>query len=118
MKKYARQLIYFTLIASVAFFVVLAIIAFASGAVIYGVLILICAALNALIYYFWRSRIPFATAMLQTVAHLLNSMFCVTLLLLTLCSLPRTFLLCLWFPRCTDYMGWIMGPHFCTCSAI
>jgi len=73
MKKYARQLIYFTLVASVVFLVVLAIIAFASGAVIYGVIVLIAAALNALIYFLWRPKIPFATAVLTQVAHLLNT---------------------------------------------
>jgi len=71
-RKYAEKLIIFTLIGAVVFSVVLAIISFASGVIVMGIVFLFVAALQGLFYYFWRSRIPFATALLKTVANLLQ----------------------------------------------
>lgn len=72
MKRYARQMIYFTLIASVIFFIAMAIICFAAANIIGGIILLVCALFHGLIYYLWRPKIPFAAAMLTTVAGLLR----------------------------------------------
>lgn len=72
-KKHAKQLIHFTLWAGIAWCIILAIIGFAKGSVGVGIVFLLCAAINALFFYFWRSRIPFATAILTTVAHILET---------------------------------------------
>jgi len=67
-KKFARQLIIGTLIASVIFWLVTAVIFFAQGVIIAGAITLLGALFNALFFYWWRARIPFATAMLKTVS--------------------------------------------------
>eukprot|EP01111_Echinosteliopsis_oligospora_P005892 TRINITY_DN1963_c0_g1_i1.p1 TRINITY_DN1963_c0_g1~~TRINITY_DN1963_c0_g1_i1.p1 ORF type:complete len:554 (-),score=174.30 TRINITY_DN1963_c0_g1_i1:53-1714(-) len=72
MKKYARGLIVATIIASVVWCLVLAIVGFAMGSLITGVIMLIVALLNGVFYWFWRSRIPFAAALLTQIASLLN----------------------------------------------
>lgn len=73
LKKFAEQLIHLTLWAGIAWCLILAIIGFAKGAVWVGIIFLFCAAINGLFFYFWRKRIPFATAMLKTVAHILDT---------------------------------------------
>jgi len=67
-KKFARQLIIGTLIASVIFWILSAIFLFVQGAIIAALFTLIGAIFNALFFYWWRARIPFATAMLNTVS--------------------------------------------------
>jgi hypothetical protein len=72
-KKYATQLIHFTIFAGIAWCIVLSIIGFAQGILYVGILFLFCAVINVIFYFVWRSRIPFATAMLKTVARVLES---------------------------------------------
>lgn len=72
-KKHASQLIKFTLWSGVVWCAVLAIIGFIQGQLWVGICFLFFAVINALFFYFWRHRIPFATAILTTVARILES---------------------------------------------
>lgn len=72
-KKYAEQLIRFTIFAGVAWCIILSIIGFAQGSLLVGLMFLFFAVINVIFYFVWRSRIPFATAILKTVARILES---------------------------------------------
>lgn len=92
MKHFARQLIIFTMIASIVWCIVLAIVSFHLGSVSLwlpntvarfsvttkkvagGIIFILLAVLTALFFWFARSRIPFATAVLKAVALILQGM--------------------------------------------
>lgn len=67
-RKFARQLIISTLIASVIFWLIVGVFMLIRGILIGGVITLLIAGFHGLLYYWWRPRIPFATAMLTTIA--------------------------------------------------
>jgi len=71
-KKYAHILIWFTMLASAAMVFIFAIILFALGNPFGGVVFLFVGFINLLLIYFWRSRIPFATAVLETAAGIVQ----------------------------------------------
>ncbi|ORX85665.1 DUF580-domain-containing protein, partial [Anaeromyces robustus] len=66
MQKYAGKMIKGTLILSIVFNIIYALISFFVSPVMGG-LMLIMAIIYALCFYFWRKRIPFAKVMLKTV---------------------------------------------------
>jgi len=67
-RRFARQMIIGTLIATAVFCIVNAIMVFVSGYIWGGVILLIFALLQVFFYFIWRSRIPFASTVLKTVA--------------------------------------------------
>jgi len=71
-KKFAHILIWFTMLASVVMVFIFAIILFALGNPAGGVVMLFVGAIDLLLIYFWRSRIPFATAVLETAAGVIQ----------------------------------------------
>jgi len=71
-KKFARQLIVGTLIASVIFWVFLALVVMFMSSLIFGLIFLIFGLFYAFLYFIWRSRIPFATVMLQTISTVIQ----------------------------------------------
>jgi len=71
-KKFAKQLIYGTLLANIFLWLAFALVMFAVGQVFSGIIFLVIAGLNGLCFYFWRHRIPFASAMLKTVAGIID----------------------------------------------
>jgi hypothetical protein len=72
MRKFARFLIIFTLVASFLITLGFAIFLFAEGSVVGGIIFLFFAFLQGIFYLMWRKRIPFATQMLQTVSTLIE----------------------------------------------
>eukprot|EP00026_Physarum_polycephalum_P006629 Phypoly_transcript_06679.p1 GENE.Phypoly_transcript_06679~~Phypoly_transcript_06679.p1 ORF type:complete len:540 (+),score=92.81 Phypoly_transcript_06679:76-1695(+) len=96
-KKYAKQLIKITIWAGICWCLVLAILGFAYGSILYGVIFLIFAAINFLFFYFWRQRIPFATAVLTTVARILDAYPAPTYYAYASLLVQICFIL-LWFP--------------------
>lgn len=68
----AHSMIVGTMIASAAVCFFFALYFFATGVAGMGVLMLLSAAINALFYYWWRPRIPFAAAVLETVSSILQ----------------------------------------------
>eukprot|EP01116_Phalansterium_solitarium_P013734 TRINITY_DN3113_c0_g1_i2.p1 TRINITY_DN3113_c0_g1~~TRINITY_DN3113_c0_g1_i2.p1 ORF type:complete len:484 (+),score=153.58 TRINITY_DN3113_c0_g1_i2:1195-2646(+) len=71
-RRFARQLIVASLCASVCVWGLLAVFMLARGQVVVGVCLLIPAGWHLLLYVWWRPRIPFAVAMLETVAQLVE----------------------------------------------
>jgi len=70
--RFARQMIIGTLIATMVFCVINAILVFASGYIWGGVILLALALLQGFFYFIWRSRIPFASTVLKTVANVVQ----------------------------------------------
>jgi hypothetical protein len=73
MKRYARQMIIGTLIMTITMWVILGIVFFMEGIIIAGIIMLFIAAIFGLIWFSWRSRIPFAQALLETISHVLGA---------------------------------------------
>lgn len=71
-KKFARQVIIGTIIASVLFWIISAVFVMTQGLYIYGGILLLFAFINAFFFFLWRSRIPFATTVLKTVASVIE----------------------------------------------
>eukprot|EP00033_Pygsuia_biforma_P002008 GCRY01002233.1.p1 GENE.GCRY01002233.1~~GCRY01002233.1.p1 ORF type:complete len:512 (-),score=116.93 GCRY01002233.1:111-1646(-) len=71
-RKFAKQLIWFTLVAGVFVTGILFFLFLSFGNVYMSIFMLVMFGLNLLFVYFWRSRIPFATVMLQTCSRLVS----------------------------------------------
>jgi hypothetical protein len=69
---FAKQMIYVSITFSVLFSGALAIFSFAVGSIWSGVFFAIMAGISALLFWLWRSRIPFATEMLKAVSALVQ----------------------------------------------
>eukprot|EP00158_Paraphelidium_tribonemae_P008918 Partr_v1_DN28724_c1_g1_i1_m61713 putative Probably involved in transport through the plasma membrane (By similarity) len=72
MRRFPKQLIVGTFWLSIGLNVALGLLLLISGAVLPGVISLVFAGLFALAYFWWRSRIPFAAALLSAVVDIGN----------------------------------------------
>lgn len=68
MRKYPKQLIYFTMVCQAILWIGGAVYMFYVGAYIGAILGLVGAVFTMLMWWWWRHRIPFAAAVLSTVA--------------------------------------------------
>ena len=73
MKRYSGQIIHISLMAVIGLAIVGAIVALGNSQVAMGVLFILMAGLMTLYYYFVRARIPFATAILRSSVHALQT---------------------------------------------
>lgn len=71
-KNFARQMIIGTMFASVLLWFAFAGVFLYFGQLWSAIVFAVMGALNGLIYFWWRTRIPFATAMLKTVSGLIH----------------------------------------------
>lgn len=71
-RKFAKQLIWGTLVGSMILCFAFGVFLFAQGSVWGGIIFILIGLLNILFIYWWRSRIPFATAMLETISDLIR----------------------------------------------
>jgi len=71
-KRFPKQMIISTLVMSVIFWLALAAYLLFSGAIWAGIILLIIAVFNAICFWVWRARIPFAAIMLRTVCGVIQ----------------------------------------------
>eukprot|EP01113_Clastostelium_recurvatum_P015021 TRINITY_DN18283_c0_g1_i4.p1 TRINITY_DN18283_c0_g1~~TRINITY_DN18283_c0_g1_i4.p1 ORF type:complete len:562 (-),score=125.66 TRINITY_DN18283_c0_g1_i4:44-1681(-) len=70
-KRHPKAVIKATLVLSILVWIALAIISFLTGSYIMGIIMIVIALLNALVFWMWRKRIPFAAAILSSVCKVL-----------------------------------------------